>query len=613
MIAIVEGKAAEISAGQTIQYVAENALFSGADSYSYAIKFPLKGSLRNREIFGNIRRKDVNPEKLRYECELRVGTMVFRGVLAIVGITDEELSCQFLEGRSAQNFDETLDKIYIDEMKGLCYMWSNTKETTAEAAITGKCRDEDGSAIDISEIVYLPWVNNNSDSGEMHNGMMYSGGQYIWKFSSPDEMKQGKTISGQIYLLDLTRKILEKAGYAADLSEWESSLQWRYLLCLNTLPPVWQLPDISCALPHWSVEQYLEEIEHLIGGLFDIDSKGKRVEFRFIPQASGFPVETLEDVEAAYTEDVDAEEKENDFIDARRFAYAFGDSTPERYYSCDWFIRFKKKIRTQMTEYATIEAMTDDLKNRWKLTSTEYIHSRETPLKELFHVKDEDLYFVLRTWDVREVNGKHRYYLYPVPVNEFGSSAGPDAEDDDDVSETAVSIVPGRVDFTEGYDRCLFLSPSEYHEGDDYRDLSEDDETAPVQPLSAWQVETGDTSDKGAYYDKIFVGFWDSTTGWLHEGSPRPMISEADIHPAWWDVSRFPYTLRLNGKKPRLTGIEVIPESEVTYKFLSKRIPDPRAVFLIHSQPYVCKKITVTFTDDGMSERMEGVFYRIRY
>ena len=47
------------------------------------------------------------------------------------------------------------------------------------------------------------------------------------------------------------------------------------------------------------------------------------------------------------------------------------------------------------------------------------------------------------------------------------------------------------------------------------------------------------------------------------------------------------------------------------YKFLSKTLPDPKAIYVIKGKEYACLRLTAHFTVDGMSELIEGEFYEI--
>ena len=41
------------------------------------------------------------------------------------------------------------------------------------------------------------------------------------------------------------------------------------------------------------------------------------------------------------------------------------------------------------------------------------------------------------------------------------------------------------------------------------------------------------------------------------------------------------------------------------------KYPDPRAVFYINGGRYLCEKITASFSENGMSKKLKGVFYRL--
>ena len=47
------------------------------------------------------------------------------------------------------------------------------------------------------------------------------------------------------------------------------------------------------------------------------------------------------------------------------------------------------------------------------------------------------------------------------------------------------------------------------------------------------------------------------------------------------------------------------------FSFLSDTIPNPRALFYIRGQRYICEKVTATFLESGKSQLLKGVFYRV--
>lgn len=52
-------------------------------------------------------------------------------------------------------------------------------------------------------------------------------------------------------------------------------------------------------------------------------------------------------------------------------------------------------------------------------------------------------------------------------------------------------------------------------------------------------------------------------------------------------------------------------KKKYNFSFLADEIPDVRAVFHIKGGRYLCEKITATFTEEGRSKKLKGVFYRI--
>ena len=113
---IINGKQAFLKKNTSFDFIFENRLFTGSDSYTLTITFPLKGCARNIAIFGHIHRADVIKSKVVFDCDIRDGAFLKSGSITITEISDVEVKTQFLEGRSEQNFNETFDDIYLNEM-----------------------------------------------------------------------------------------------------------------------------------------------------------------------------------------------------------------------------------------------------------------------------------------------------------------------------------------------------------------------------------------------------------------------------------------------------------------------------------------------------------------
>ena len=152
MTILIDDKEAILKKGSSFDYISENRLFTGSDSYTLTMTFPLADCPQNRTIFGNIDRKDVAKDTTVYDCVLMHGSLYRSGVVTITEVTEKEVKTQFLEGRSAQNFERTFDNTFINEFE-----WGQYPRGLARNFAPGQVW-----AIRDNFITYtaLPWVNS---------------------------------------------------------------------------------------------------------------------------------------------------------------------------------------------------------------------------------------------------------------------------------------------------------------------------------------------------------------------------------------------------------------------------------------------------------------------
>ena len=48
-----------------------------------------------------------------------------------------------------------------------------------------------------------------------------------------------------------------------------------------------------------------------------------------------------------------------------------------------------------------------------------------------------------------------------------------------------------------------------------------------------------------------------------------------------------------------------------TIKFITDKIPDPSDIYIFHNKKYICEKIEMEVTDEGVSKEKTGYFYEI--
>lgn len=609
----VNNRLAALKKGTSFEYVSENRLFSGSDGYTLSIIFPLRGCPENLAIFGHINRADVAAQRVIFDCEIRDKAFCKFGSITITEINDTEVKTQFLEGRSEQNFDVTFDDVYINELD------------LGSATDTNDSRPEYAwdPFINKMKCVGLPWVNDYSGNiqnlADFHpeernsDGSLKARSYYSWNADCSGR-------SWQPYLLYITRRICEAVGYAADFSKWEEKEEYRYLLICNTLPYAWDTGGFARALPHWTVAEYFEKLELLLGGEFTINHRGKTIDFAFT-EATLLAIRPvrLDNIIDEHTVEVTVEEDKCEYREAKNLVYKECDHEMWKFYSCDWFI---KAWKAGAVRYKSMRELLEA--NRW-LASWNGSTQRGSNRDKLLYAEDVDAYFIVRSLSKTLVEkrggfmpNRYEYKMELRPVNLFG---GRIVSDDEDADEIEIEFVPAWVDETEDkYGRCLFLSFSGYDENDStgtswsrdpYQRKEEIDNTL-YQPHAFQSLAAGERNKKAEYYDRIYIGWWDgaqSPNGKL----PHPYVEDIEIAEDWSNFNNIHFSLRINHTtlNRRRTAHAINSRQKSTFKFLSDTIPNPRAVFFIRGKKYLCEKLTATFTEHGMSQLIKGVFYPI--
>ena len=88
---IINGQQAYLKKNTSFEYISENPLFTGSESYTLTITFPLKDCPENINIFGNINRKDVKKSKVVFDCDIRDKAFFKSGSIVVTEISEVEV------------------------------------------------------------------------------------------------------------------------------------------------------------------------------------------------------------------------------------------------------------------------------------------------------------------------------------------------------------------------------------------------------------------------------------------------------------------------------------------------------------------------------------------
>ena len=223
----------------------------------------------------------------------------------------------------------------------------------------------------------------------------------------------------------------------------------------------------------------------------------------------------------------------------------------------------------------------------------------------LLYAEDLDSYFIIYSYKNGSSDARPWVGCYLIPINMYSPLIN---NKEENANEIELNMIPVCIDETDidTYGLCMTLNPGtldmNYDTSSYWRSNS-----YPVQI-----VNEGENSSPEYFYDSLFVGFWNGVN--LQPGRyPIPFIDDVFVSSDWTTYYRGGFSLRLKhiGAAALNEYDKINPTHKYQFSFLSDTLPNPRAVFFIHGKKYLCEKITATFTENGMSQLLKGVFYRI--
>lgn len=666
MILLIDHKPAAIKEGSSFDYTSDNRLFADRDDYTMSIELPLDCK-ENAEIFGNIHRKDADINDIYFDAEIIADNFHKSGAVVLVSITESLAKVQFIAGRSFQNFYPAFDNTYIDELElGAIPKWLPNNRAQGQGGGSNNRNDRPSSrphgtgtrgdqeqveSTDVSpeeawgtgDIIALPWV--NATSGNIQNRVDYGyyDNTYKWVWhvqqDDDDDTEVVKGLSCQARLYYLTNLICTALGYTFNGQPWQDS-DYYHLYSFNTVPYAWGSCRWEDTLPHWSINEFFENLEKLMLCEFDINHKDKTINFSWSnDNVANAGTVAIDQVVDEFTASV-SKDDDSQYRGLKNIGYTDGGHNMSNIYSCDWYFR---KSKVWAMDFDTLAELTTYLSNKPK----SYFYGEAIDI--IFHAKDVDNYFIPYVTGryYSPEAGKHyhseveKYFnsYKLLPLNAYGHRIF-NEDKWDEVEE--IGIIPAWIDQTDlGW--MPFFEAGELDNvstsGEQYKGqkISLHDEGAiePDQILQSTKlrlVKEGDNDGK-TNFSTIQVGFWYGMTD-IYGGAyfdafnpPHPFLDEYEVvtygqYGIWYmqsfvSLNSFHHgSLRLNSNKygqgKQLTEtITIDNRKKYEFSFLSEKLPDVRATFIIRGKKYLCSSIKAEITENGMSNKKKGIFYRI--
>lgn len=656
MILLIDHKPALMKQGASFEYHSANRLFEAREDYSLSIELPLSCK-ENFAIFGHLGRIDANIDKVFFDAEIFAGSFHKSGAVVVTEITDKFVKVQFLAGRSFQNFYPKFDETFIDELK----LGNIPSMRPAMSAPTSSSEGRPGWAsgttsplesFDVTlgeawrdnDVIALPWV--NATSGNMQNRADWVGDRWKWHTVKDDDQDTEvvSALSPQIRLYRLTELIAETLGYTLSAPDWRNS-PFFHLYSFNSLPAAWGANDWARTLPHWSVNEFFDQLEQLMLAEVVIDHKAKTITISDLDKnMAGAGDVVLEQVVNEHSVAV-SKDDESRYLPMQNVGYADNGSTTAKIENCPWFLRDVPQWRVQR-EVVLIKTVV-------KLNKVDdYDGHRPNigPTQTVYYSKVHDEYHIL--YPIGRIDaGKNKYAEHNygtvyrlMPLNLMGDVRN--AEDKEEAG-TTINIVPVRLEdtFVNANGKITYHGELPFFEagttggtgGSKTYGRRPDAET--VEPHVVIPTPLVESINRGARtreggYSILQVGFWNGRLG-VRDRLPTPFVSPSKTHVRWeindgkvkniWQVEYAPsnFSLRLNNAVNRYTQkynyrsvkIDRMPKIDTrkkySFSFLSHEMPDVRSIFFIHNKKYLCAQIQAEITEAGVSELKKGTFYRV--
>lgn len=667
----LDNKLAVLRDNASIKLTRENVYFTKSGSYTYDIELPLD-SPGNRAILGSIHRKDVAAEYHEFHAVLRVDNHVMLDGKAVIHqVTDTAAKIQLLGGNAEMNFYTKGAELYVDELdlgdwyslmnwrpdpehfKGNAFLlldqehnniyqdgyvpptayqaWSKRWWTNAEGAESNNATDKGVMFPVINESASYREDSNNDEANNLEGGGVIVNGfilrkddrdlqpkyypefRYSWPGGPATKVPQ-VIPSFQPMLVMMIAKVLEAAGYPlsneSEIALLQNSL-FRHIFIVTANNRI----ELNKALPHWTVNEFITQVEHLLGIVIDVDETSKKsaVAFRNSYWGSGHQ-SFIDDIVDEYQVEINKEET----TDITNGNIGFADIE-------DGYEHISDDIMTAVpvnkTRWTTIQGMQESLSvgavNRehkgqiFEAQGHQFIVVENNGNYEFREVNQ--MRMLQRNTDKRDVDVELK--IVPCPITQWEcprveTSKGSDGKYTDSVIGSVT------VD--------VFTRPDIEHIGSD--SVSADDEEIDIEALIEGEQDLQSKEDSP---DLMYIGVIPAacTHNLFPEHYwPRPIsmhnwkVTANSIDPGN-SVSQREF-LELNKTTSEPSDKSLYSESMETtsvidttvkhcIKFVSDEVIRPNGTFIIHGQMFACEKLEYSITSNGVSRLVTGYFYRL--
>lgn len=623
----VNGKSAVPSSTDKIKVTYANQYIEDSGSYTYDITFPMSIHA-NQVVFANVHRFDVHkPTNAFDDCKLFADNRLFiSGKGTVTSVSDSVVKLQIVGGKSRIKYNSKFEQHYIDDID-----YPDVKITSGidamrygQMGVTSvDCRTKPSMVlVDLTNGVnvgqpgvalFYPIYDETHDC--MSN---YLAAATFDKLTFEGHKLPGGTVpfmrvlAVQPNLLYVLTYIIKTEGYTVIRNDYDCA-PWRRLYIASARRSCL----IKHALPHWSVYTFIEEFRKLFNASFVFDDVAMTVSIiatNELTDNEAVSYDCLDEYSAEYDEDGLSN------LATSNVEYDFDDSTVR-----DWreFIPLSVLKQYPVLTYDNTDAMTDaasamTVKERrstiFKVGYTYYIwamlpknggpeskgETEQRTLCGLFNpiMRDKEIDNVvdLKMIPVAMSQRKRIHSKMLLPFTDRIPNkivCMPSMSNDKDTSLDNMTVDD---------DGDYYVSVQDAMQGADISSNEEDaDEKIRLMFSGDWvrDLENGKVVQGGTFgndntYTRYPICLTDSRM------YPKLTGVGEDVS---LSLERMPYNNNVN--------VEIDTHNLYCVKFVTDDIPDPSKIYIFHNRRFVCQKIEMDVSNDGIGKLKTGYFYEM--
>lgn len=652
----LDDKVAFPSTSDKIKVTYENQFIKDSGSYTYDITFPM-AIAANRRIFGNVQRIDVKKNLADFEtCRLYAGNrLVMSGKGTVTSITPDKVKVQIVGGKSRIKYNSKFENHYIDEIdypavvldSGVDYTtlakfgWStawpqNTKNTFLPIDLTK------ANFVGQKGVAVLAPVNDETNDIQANR---------VSVLKSAEVKANGHKVKGdfrymhdlalQPYLMYILKKVMEYEGYTIKKNDFDKD-PWNRLVIVSAC----KSGKIKDALPHWTVYKLIDEMRKFFNASFVFDEVAKTVSI----SATN---ELLTNNTVSYDcEDDFSVEHDDDGLDnlaTANIEYEFDDAANRdwrEYISQSVFKNYDVKEYDSVSDVSAAAEKMTDRERRTTIFKVGYTYYVWAEMPADGRPDNENL-----TWQrtqcgyfnpiIRNIDSDDSQKLAICPAAIFQRRNYTDSE----IEKYGKKFIINMLDKM-GTDRWIVVPSVTNQKEASVEDMQEDDDgdyyytVQDAMEGSSDDTDSSDSEDEGkmpvAFQANCVVNrashasvvYSSRLTDEDTDYRAPVLYTDYRMYSGYWTSAEkaslslefTPSSGRvfgnLNGAQSkqndsRFKSVPIDANNVINIKFITDEIPDPSKIYIFQNKRYICQKVEMNVTDDGIDKVKTGYFYEI--